>query len=120
MDVVFHDNPAVLDGFTGMVFVRTDERLRHWLRGNSRRQARKNIACHYDLGNGFYALWHDDSRTYSSALFRTGQESLERAQEQKYAALVDSLDLQPGDHVLEIGAAGAGWPNTPRADAGCR
>ncbi len=117
MDVIFRDNPALLDDFTGMAFVRAFERLRHWLRGNSRAQARKNIAHHYDLGNDFYALWLDDSMTYSSALFRTGQESLERAQEQKYAALVDSLGLKAGDHVLEIGC---GWGGFAEYAAGQR
>lgn len=117
MDVIFRDNPALLDDFTGMALVRAYERLRHWLRGNSRAQARKNIAHHYDLGNDFYALWLDDSMTYSSALFRTGQESLERAQEQKYAALVDSLGLKPGDHVLEIGC---GWGGFAEYAAGQR
>ncbi len=117
MDVVFKDNPALLDEFTGMALVRAFERVRHWLRGNSRTQAKKNIAYHYDLGNEFYSLWLDDSMTYSSALFHTGQESLERAQEQKYAALVDSLGLQPGDHVLEIGC---GWGGFAEYAAGKR
>ncbi|MCC0078772.1 MAG: class I SAM-dependent methyltransferase [Rhodobacter sp.] len=117
MDVVFKDNPALLDEFTGMALVRTYERVRHWLRGNSRKQARKNIAYHYDLGNDFYSLWLDDSMTYSSALFRTGQESLERAQEQKYEALVDSLGLKAGDHVLEIGC---GWGGFAEYAAGKR
>ena len=117
MDVVFTDNPALLDDFTGMALVRSFEKLRHWLRGNSRRQARKNIAYHYDLGNDFYSQWLDESMTYSSALFRTGQESLERAQEQKYAALVDSLGLRPGDHVLEIGC---GWGGFAEYAAGQR
>ena len=117
MDVVFKDNPALLDEFTGMALVRAYERTRHWLRGNSRTQAKKNIAYHYDLGNDFYSLWLDDTMTYSSALFRTGQESLERAQEQKYAALVDSLGLDPGDHVLEIGC---GWGGFAEYAAGKR
>ena len=43
-------------------------------------QAKKNISYHYDLGNDFYRLWLDETMTYSSALFRTGQESLETAQ----------------------------------------
>jgi cyclopropane-fatty-acyl-phospholipid synthase len=117
MDIVFCDNPALLDEFAGMALVRAYERARHWLRGNSRRQARKNIAYHYDLGNEFYALWLDDSMTYSSALFETGQESLERAQEQKYAAMVDALDLKEGDHVLEIGC---GWGGFAEYAAGKR
>mgnify|MGYP001240554113 CR=1 FL=1 len=120
MDVVFRDNPALLDEFTGMALVRAYERLRHWLRGNSKRQAKKNIAYHYDLGNDFYALWLDDSMTYSSALFKTGQESLERAQEQKYAALVDSLGLQPGDHVLEIGCGWGGFAEYAAGKRGLR
>jgi len=109
MDVIFRDNPALLDEFTGIGLVRAYEKLRHWLRGNSRAQARKNIAQHYDIGNDFYALWLDESMTYSSALFKAGQESLEHAQEQKYAALVDSLALKPGDHVLEIGCGWGGF-----------
>lgn len=117
MDVIFKDNPAVLDDFTGMAVVRALERLRHWLRGNSKRQAKRNIAHHYDLGNAFYAEWLDDTMTYSSALFHTGQESLEAAQEAKYAALVDSLGVSEGDHVLEIGC---GWGGFAEYAAGKR
>ncbi len=72
MDFVHADNDEIYDGFPGMALVRDYERLRHWLRGNSRKQARKNIAYHYDLGNEFYALWLDESMTYSSALFDDG------------------------------------------------
>jgi hypothetical protein len=74
MDLVHTDNDGVYDGFQGQKIVRAFERLRHWLRSNSRGQARKNIAHHYDLGNDFYGLWLDETMTYSSALFATGQE----------------------------------------------
>jgi cyclopropane-fatty-acyl-phospholipid synthase len=120
MDVICEDNTAVSEGFPGIALVRFFERLRHWLRGNSRRQARKNIAYHYDLGNEFYRLWLDESMTYSSALFRSGQESLEKAQEQKYEALVDSLGLKPGDHVLEIGCGWGGFAEYAAAKRGLK
>jgi len=120
MDVIFKDNPAALDEFTGMALVRGYERLRHMLRGNSKRQAKKNIAYHYDLGNEFYGLWLDDTMTYSSALFAHGQESLEQAQEAKYAALVDSLALSAGDHVLEIGCGWGGFAEYAAAKRGLK
>ena len=77
----------------------------HRLRDNGPRQARQNIAAHYDLGNDFYAAWLDDSMTYSAARFAAG-DNLETAQQRKIAALLDRLDLRPGQRLLEIGC---GW-----------
>ncbi|MFV0490380.1 MAG: class I SAM-dependent methyltransferase [Pseudorhodobacter sp.] len=117
MDLVHADNDAVYDGFYGIAVLRAYERMRHWLRGNSRRQVKRNIAHHYDLGNEFYRLWLDETMTYSSALFSNGQESLETAQTRKYASLVDRMGAQPDDHVLEIGC---GWGGFAEYAAGKR
>jgi cyclopropane-fatty-acyl-phospholipid synthase len=113
-------NNVVSDGFPAIHLVRGLERLRFWLQSNSKRQARKNIAAHYDLGNDFYRLWLDDSMTYSSALFASGQESLERAQEAKYASIVDRMGAQPGDHVLEIGCGWGGFAEYAATQRGLR
>ena len=90
------------------------------LRANSKRGARKNIRSHYDVGNEFYGLWLDETMTYSSALFTTGQESLEKAQAQKYASMVDQMGVAPGDHVLEIGCGWGGFAEYAAAERGLR
>lgn len=120
MDLVHAGNEGLYDGFPGMALVRAWERLRHLLRANSRGQARRNIAYHYDLGNEFYALWLDRSMTYSSALFRTGQESLEAAQQAKYASLVDRMGVGSGDHVLEIGCGWGGFAEYAARERGLK
>lgn len=63
------------------------ERLRHWMRRNSRAQARENIAAHYDLGNAFYAHFLDEDLLYSSALFNGDEQDLNAAQQAKMAAV---------------------------------
>ncbi|MEM9320251.1 MAG: cyclopropane-fatty-acyl-phospholipid synthase family protein [Pseudomonadota bacterium] len=120
MDFVHADNDPVYDGFGGFAVVRAFERVRFWLHSNTRSQAKKNIAAHYDLGNEFYSLWLDETMTYSSALFRTGQEPTETAQQQKYAALVDAMDVRPGEHVLEIGCGWGGFAEYAAAERGLK
>ena len=109
MDWVHAENDELYDGFPGMSLVRAFEKIRFWLQSNSKRQARKNISHHYDLGNDFYRLWLDNTMTYSSALFTTGQEDLEAAQIAKYASMVDQMGVKEGDHVLEIGCGWGGF-----------
>ena len=109
MDYIHADNDEVFDSFPGQKLVQFYERLRFWMQGNSKGQARKNISYHYDLGNDFYGLWLDKTMTYSSALFETGQESLEEAQTAKYASMVDQMGVNAGDHVLEIGCGWGGF-----------
>ena len=120
MDLVHMGDDTVYDGFPGQTFVRAYERLRFWLHRNHREQAKKNISYHYDLGNDFYGLWLDDTMTYSSALFETGQESLEKAQTAKYASMVDRMGVKPGDHVLEIGCGWGGFAEYAAKERGLK
>ena len=84
-------------------------RIGHMLRRNSKTGSRKNISYHYDLGNDFYALWLDKTMTYSSAVFETEDMPLSDAQNLKYRKLAEMAELQPGDHVLEIGCGWGGF-----------
>jgi len=120
MDLIHEDNEGVYDGYPGMGLVRAYERMRFWLQSNSKAQARKNISYHYDLGNDFYRLWLDDTMTYSSAFFETGQESLEKAQIRKYESLVDQMGAEPGDHVLEIGCGWGGFAEYAARERGLK
>jgi cyclopropane-fatty-acyl-phospholipid synthase len=76
--------------------------------------ASRNIGRHYDLSNDLFALFLDETMTYSSALFRTGTdgkpeagaEFLAQAQRRKIDRLLDRAGVAPGCRVLEIGT---GW-----------
>jgi len=64
------------------------------------------IRYHYDVSNDFYALWLDARMVYSCAYFRTGEESIDEAQEQKLDHICRKLMLKPGERFLDIGC---GW-----------
>jgi cyclopropane-fatty-acyl-phospholipid synthase len=96
--------PPVLQRFRALAVVR-QPRSHH----NSRRQARRNIAEHYDLSNALFAEFLDETMTYSSALFDSlpaGQSFLADAQRRKIDRLLDTAGVGPGSRVLEIGT---GW-----------
>jgi len=120
LDLLNDDNEAIYNGYPGQRVAQIYERIRFWFKRNSKGQAKRNIAYHYDLGNAFYRLWLDGTMTYSSALFEAGSESLETAQTAKYRALVDAMGVAPGDHVLEIGCGWGGFAEYAAAERGLR
>ena len=73
---------------------------------NSARQAKRNVAHHYDLNDRLYDLFLDVDRQYSCAYFADPGNSLDRAQADKKAHIAAKLHLKPGLRVLDIGC---GW-----------
>jgi cyclopropane-fatty-acyl-phospholipid synthase len=74
--------------------------------------ARRNIGRHYDLSNGLFALFLDETMTYSSAIFAAGPDGtpvagdLAQAQRRKVDRLLDRAGVGPGCRLLEVGT---GW-----------
>lgn len=81
-------------------------KLLNWRNRNSKTQAKKNIAAHYDLGNDMYRLFLDDSMMYSSAVYPEPSANLASAQQHKLQLICQRLQLKATDHLLEIGT---GW-----------
>jgi cyclopropane-fatty-acyl-phospholipid synthase len=68
--------------------------------------SRQNIHRHYDLSNELFALFLDETMTYSSALFEGGNADLRTAQLRKIDGVLDYAGVRSGSRVLEIGT---GW-----------
>jgi cyclopropane-fatty-acyl-phospholipid synthase len=67
---------------------------------------RRAVRHHYNAGNDFFALFLDDSMTYSCACFSRGARTLEEAQEAKLELVCSKLGLREGERVLDVGC---GW-----------
>ncbi|KAK9140261.1 hypothetical protein Scep_009942 [Stephania cephalantha] len=80
--------------------------LRHFGRQNTVTQSRRNISRHYDLSNDLFALFLDETMTYSSAIFKTENEDLKTAQLRKISLLIEKARINNNHEILEIGC---GW-----------
>ncbi len=101
------------------VLIPTQRWLR-WLARNTPRRSRRQIAAHYDLGNELFALFLDPTMMYSCAIFDSPEASLEEASLCKLERVCMKLDLQPEDHVLEIGTGWGGFAVYAAERYGCR
>lgn len=73
---------------------------------SSKRNQKKEVSSHYDIGNEFYKLWLDESLSYSCAYFKDEEDTLYDAQINKIDRILEKLYLKPGMKLLDIGC---GW-----------
>ena len=86
---------------------KVDRMLRGARQFNPVRRAARNVRHHYDIDERLYDTFLDQTRQYSCAYFRSGDETLEEAQRAKMRHITAKLCLDhPGLSVLDIGC---GW-----------
>lgn len=95
------------------------QRLYHWSNRNTEKGSRRNIAAHYDLGNAMFELFLDPTMMYSSGIFPSESATLEQASIAKLDRICKKLDLQPDDHVIEIGTGWGGFAIHAATHYGC-
>ena len=115
-------NRAMMDQMEGgLAFLTAPlRRILHWLNRNSPEGSRRNIAAHYDLGNDFFALFLDETMAYSCGIFERPDATLYDASVAKFDAACRKLDLQPCDHLLEIGTGWGGLAIHAAQRYGCK
>ena len=94
--------------------------LRYIRRTNTKKQAKKNILAHYDLGNELYCSFLDPKMQYSSAIYKSPEESLEQAQTNKLTRICEQLQLSKDDHLLEVGTGWGGLAIFAAKHYGCK
>ena len=97
---------AVRAGALRRVPPSTAAELRPKGRRHSIARDRRAVRHHYDVGNSFFALFLDQSMTYSCAIFSRGATTLEEAQRTKLELVCTKLALKADERVLDVGC---GW-----------
>lgn len=115
-------NRAVLDDMaSGLARLTVPLRkVYHALHRNTVRGSRRNIAAHYDVGNDFFALFLDETMTYSCGIFAHPESTLQEASLAKLERICRKLQLSPADHVVEIGTGWGSFAIHAAQRYGCR
>ncbi|XP_025619746.2 uncharacterized protein [Arachis hypogaea] len=94
--------------------------FKHYFRKNSLRQARRNISRHYDLSNELFALFLDETMTYSCAVFKNEDEDLKDAQMRKISLLIEKARIDNTHEILDIGCGWGGFAIEVVKQTGCK
>lgn len=94
--------------------------LYHAARKNTKAGARENIRAHYDLSNEFFALFLDETMTYSCGIFESPSTTMAEASRAKIDRLCQKLELRPEHHLLEIGTGWGALAIHAAREYGCR
>ena len=68
--------------------------------------SKNNVSHHYDISEKLYDLFLDENRQYSCAYFKSENDTLEQAQENKMNHIIKKLNIKPNQKILDIGS---GW-----------
>lgn len=71
-----------------------------------KKNQKKEVQSHYDIGNDFYKLWLDETMSYSCGYFKDENDTLYQAQVNKVDYILQKLYLKEGMKLLDIGC---GW-----------
>ncbi|HET6871202.1 MAG TPA: cyclopropane-fatty-acyl-phospholipid synthase family protein [Solirubrobacteraceae bacterium] len=96
------------------------QRARAWLWPSTQVRRRRDIAAHYDLGNDLFSRMLDPTMSYSCGVFSAAGMGLEEAQLNKLELICQKLELEPDDHLLEIGTGWGALAIHAAATRGCR
>jgi len=69
-------------------------------------KSKNNVAHHYDISEKLYDLFLDSKKQYSCAYFKSDNDSLEKAQNNKIEHIIKKLNLKDNQKILDIGS---GW-----------
>ncbi len=88
---------------------------------NLQSRARAPIVArrHYDLGNDLFFSFLDPHNQYSCGYFQE-TDDLAEAQQKKLELICRKINLQPNDHVLDIGCGWGGFARYAAKKYGCR
>ncbi len=70
------------------------------------KKSKMNVAHHYDISDNLYDLFLDPKRQYSCGYFKTENDSLEVAQNNKINHIIKKLNIKKNQKILDIGC---GW-----------
>lgn len=106
---VDRDLYEVLDLFMGQMGKFTTDKSalkKIILTARNKKNQKKEVQSHYDIGNDFYKLWLDETMSYSCGYFKSEEDSLRQAQVNKTEHILEKLHLKEGMTLLDIGC---GW-----------